>query len=136
MGEIIKLIAGEGESKATFSIHRSVLCASSPFFEAACKPQWMKPDDRLIKLPEDDPEAIQLLVYWMYHDEICFRIEITERLEGATMKQQRRQLCVHLQNFMSSGRKIRFPESVTMSSMPYLAGEADGGLSLGRVPYV
>lgn len=48
-----------------------MLCDASPFFKAACKPEWMTPDERTIKLPEDDPVAVQAMIYWMYHNEIC-----------------------------------------------------------------
>jgi len=35
--------------KHTFVVHKNVLCAASPFFEAACKPEWMD-QDRIIKV--------------------------------------------------------------------------------------
>jgi hypothetical protein len=65
------LAVGEGKDPPTFIVHKKILCAYSPFFEAACKPEWMKPEDRVIKLPEDDPETIKAVVYWMYNNDIC-----------------------------------------------------------------
>lgn len=31
----------------------------------------MKPEDRVIRFPDDDAEAIRVMVYWMYSDELC-----------------------------------------------------------------
>jgi hypothetical protein len=50
---IVTLVVGRNED-AIFTIHQNILCKASPFFEAACKSEWMKPDDRIIKLPEDN----------------------------------------------------------------------------------
>jgi hypothetical protein len=71
MEEVITLIIGEGEGQAKLTVHKDVLCSASPFFQAACKPEWMKPEDKVITLPEDDPEAVKALVHWMYYNEIC-----------------------------------------------------------------
>ena len=69
--EAITLVVGEGEEQTKLIVHKDVLCSASPFFQAACKPEWMKAEDKAITLPEDDPEAVKALVHWMYHDEIC-----------------------------------------------------------------
>lgn len=69
--EIIILEVGKGDKKVKCSVHKNIICAASSFFEAACKPEWMKPEDRVIKLPEDDPKIIQMIIYWAYHDTIC-----------------------------------------------------------------
>jgi hypothetical protein len=63
LDESITLVVGEGEQQTFLNVHKNVLCAFSPFFEAACKPEWMK-DDKVIKLPEDDLEAVRGMVYW------------------------------------------------------------------------
>jgi hypothetical protein len=69
--EVITLVVGEGEGQAKLIVHKDVLCSASPFFQAACKPEWMTAEDKVITLPEDDPEAVKALIHWMYHDEIC-----------------------------------------------------------------
>jgi hypothetical protein len=68
--QMITLIVGEGDDAKSFSIHQDILCNSSAFFKAACKPQWMKADERVITFPDDDPVALQGMVYWMKHKEI------------------------------------------------------------------
>jgi hypothetical protein len=46
----------------------------------------MKPEDRLIKLPNEDAEAVQAMLYWMYHDEIGVTPEIYQRSDPETSK--------------------------------------------------
>ena len=52
-----------GEEEVPFLIHKKILCENSPFFESACKPEWMKDDEKTIKLPEDDPELVDIMIY-------------------------------------------------------------------------
>jgi len=59
-----------GQEKKVFTVHKRILCDSSPFFESACKPEWMISDERIIELPEDDPVAIDHMLYWMYFDQV------------------------------------------------------------------
>ena len=40
----------------------------------------MKPGDKIVKLPEDEPEVVRAMVYWMYEDTIC----ISKEIEGRT----------------------------------------------------
>jgi hypothetical protein len=68
---MITLRVGEGEQGAEFTAHKNILCKASPFFKAACKPEWMKPGDNVIKLPEDNAEVIKMMIFWIYHDEVC-----------------------------------------------------------------
>lgn len=69
--EMITLVVGEGKKETPFTIHKDILCKASPFFKAACKPEWMRAEDKVIKLPVDDPKVIQMMIYWIYHNEIC-----------------------------------------------------------------
>jgi BTB/POZ domain len=68
--EVVILEVGRDDKPARFTVHQNILSAASPFFEAACTPKWMKSEDRVIKLPEDDPDAIRVFIYWAYHDNI------------------------------------------------------------------
>lgn len=82
--ECITLEVGEGDATTKFTVHKNVLCAASPFFQAACKPECMEPEEMVIKLPEDDPDAIRALVYWMYENKICMSSETYCRGDGTT----------------------------------------------------
>jgi hypothetical protein len=68
---MIILIAGKEGHQKTFTVHKKTLCDASPFFKAHCKPDWMKPDDKIIKLPEDNAEVVRMMIFWIYHNQIC-----------------------------------------------------------------
>jgi len=84
LDDIITLEVGEDENLTRLAVHKTVLCSSSPFFEAACKPEWMKAEDRVIKLPVDDPVAVKAMVCWMYHNIICISSEMDGHEESDT----------------------------------------------------
>jgi hypothetical protein len=64
MNEVFTLVVGKkGEAQKSFAVHRSILCSNSPFFTAACKPELLN-DERVIKLPEDGVEIIEIFVNW------------------------------------------------------------------------
>ena len=54
-----------GESKATFHVHKSVLCSSSQYFKAKEKPEWSKPGGA-VDSPCDSEDAFNLYVNWLY----------------------------------------------------------------------
>jgi len=51
-----------GSEKKPFMVHKDVLCGASPFFETACKPEWLG-DKWVIELPADEPDAINAMIY-------------------------------------------------------------------------
>ncbi|KAE9373266.1 hypothetical protein N431DRAFT_337163 [Stipitochalara longipes BDJ] len=69
--EMVTLVAGKEKDKKSFMVHKNILCEASPFFKAACKPEWMKPGKNYITMPEDDAKVVRIMIYWIYHDEIC-----------------------------------------------------------------
>ncbi|TGO42079.1 hypothetical protein BHYA_0013g00840 [Botrytis hyacinthi] len=70
--EIVKLIVGPKGGNKTFLVHKDMLCAASPFFEAGFKPVWQKGGDATMELPEDDPIYFAPLVYWIYNNKIVY----------------------------------------------------------------
>ncbi|PVH87575.1 hypothetical protein DL98DRAFT_649204 [Cadophora sp. DSE1049] len=70
LNEPVSLVVGAEHEPISFTVHKNVLRETSDFFKAACKPEWMKPVDGVIKLPDDDVETVRSMVYWMYADEI------------------------------------------------------------------
>ncbi|KAF7859707.1 hypothetical protein EAF04_008786 [Stromatinia cepivora] len=69
--EMITLIVNESRPE-TILVHKNLLYTASPFFEAACKPEWQIGDKFVIKLPEDNAELIKVLASWVYRQEIVY----------------------------------------------------------------
>ncbi|PMD41659.1 hypothetical protein L207DRAFT_582089 [Hyaloscypha variabilis F] len=64
-----------GDNKVPFVAHTRMLRKNSPFFHAACKREWLR-KDRSVQLPEDDPDAVNTMLYWVYHN----RLGVPERM--------------------------------------------------------
>ncbi|KAK5159717.1 hypothetical protein BJ546DRAFT_950332 [Cryomyces antarcticus] len=62
--KIVTVRVGTGNDE--FSVHEELVCASSPFFEAAMKPHWKEAKDRLVELPEDTAEIFGIYIQWLY----------------------------------------------------------------------
>ncbi|KAL0260913.1 hypothetical protein SLS55_004605 [Diplodia seriata] len=81
-GETITVIIGSGSSSSnggaeeedeagrSFTIHRALICAFSPFFAAACRGPWKESRSGIIKLPDADPVTFDLYVKWLYTGEL------------------------------------------------------------------
>jgi len=50
-----------------FTVHKSVLCQSSSFFERALGGDWQKKKNNVIELPEDNPEVFEEYFAWLYN---------------------------------------------------------------------
>ncbi|KAJ5165324.1 uncharacterized protein N7500_007154 [Penicillium coprophilum] len=76
MGCDIKKIQGPtltiavGASKEPFHVHKSIICASSPFLEKAMSGPWKESKARTFELPEDDPRIFTLYSHWLYFAKI------------------------------------------------------------------
>ena len=55
-----------GPDEHGFYIHPSVISQTSDFFKAALKKEWAEGQERIIKLPEDDPVIFETYVQWLY----------------------------------------------------------------------
>jgi hypothetical protein len=60
-----------------------MLCAASPFFEAACKPEWQSTNECVVTLPEDDPKLVKILLNWVYENVI--RVPVLDYVEDRTL---------------------------------------------------
>lgn len=50
------------------------LCAASPFFEAALKNDWREAQEGIVRLPEDDAEAFEDFVRYLYQGKVTLDI--------------------------------------------------------------
>lgn len=67
-----------GKEEAKFVVHKDILYAQSGFFAAACKKEWMKVENQVLKLPVDDPEVINAFLYWTYRKRIYLPCSLFE----------------------------------------------------------
>jgi len=97
----------------------------------------MSPDYRVIELPEDDPTAIQVMVYWMYHDEICVPPAVVNyEAQGNTEEDAMKDiegLFVHLYVI---GQKYQIEELRNDSIDAFLGLRQGRYLLFGVIPYV
>ncbi len=57
-----------GPDRNAFHVHLRLLCAASPVFKAAFSGNFKESTERSMDLPEDDHEAINRLVQWLYSE--------------------------------------------------------------------
>ncbi|KAL1642373.1 hypothetical protein SLS58_005447 [Diplodia intermedia] len=73
-GETITVVVGGGgddrETACSFAVHRTLICAFSPFFAAACRGPWKENRSGVVALPEQDPATFELYVKWLYTGEL------------------------------------------------------------------
>jgi hypothetical protein len=71
-GKTIEVVVGPEEDRATYYVHEGVICSSSGFFANAMKPEWasVRPDARVVELPEDDASAFSLYMSWIYSKQL------------------------------------------------------------------
>lgn len=58
-----------GPDRNAFHVHLGLLCAVSPVFKAAFSGEFKESTERSMDLPEDDHEAVNRLVQWLYSKE-------------------------------------------------------------------
>ncbi|KAK5689687.1 hypothetical protein LTR97_012686 [Elasticomyces elasticus] len=81
-----------GEEKVPFTIHTKTVRAKSKFFDAACQREWIEGRERVVKLPEVDPETFELYATWVYQGKIdheALRIAALNPRHIATEEEQR-----------------------------------------------
>ncbi|KAF2704198.1 hypothetical protein K504DRAFT_442237 [Pleomassaria siparia CBS 279.74] len=73
----VKIHVGEGDSKQSFAIHQALICARSRFFEKALNGKWKEAEEKVVKLPEDDPIAFGLYEQLLYTGSLPSKPEAT-----------------------------------------------------------
>jgi hypothetical protein len=49
-------------------VHREVICTKSGFFRAACSTRWQEGREKVVRLPEVQPNVFQVYIDWTYTD--------------------------------------------------------------------
>ncbi|KAL8381113.1 hypothetical protein RB595_005409 [Gaeumannomyces hyphopodioides] len=50
-----------------YLVHKSIVCPRSDFFDKACGGAWKEAQEGKISLPDDDPVAVNSMVFYFYH---------------------------------------------------------------------
>lgn len=75
-----------GKPQVEFTAHKSVLCERSAFFAAALKPEWTNNQERVVQLPEDDPQAFSAYLEWAYRGSFTLDIDdVDNGIDAITM---------------------------------------------------
>jgi hypothetical protein len=67
-----------GSVERSFIVHADVICVKSKFFRAACSERWKEGQEKLVHLPEVDPEIFQRYVDWAYCDTLVADDDISD----------------------------------------------------------
>ncbi|EGU73983.1 hypothetical protein FOXB_15505 [Fusarium oxysporum f. sp. conglutinans Fo5176] len=59
----LKITCGDKQ----YQVHKAIICPRSPFFGVACQNHFRESQSNIINLPEDDPEAVDSMIYYIYN---------------------------------------------------------------------
>ncbi|TKA77622.1 hypothetical protein B0A49_03895 [Cryomyces minteri] len=59
----------------SFQVHEELLTARSSFFRAAFQKEWKEGRERVLKLPEDNPESFEQYARWIYCGKIGNKVK-------------------------------------------------------------
>ncbi|KFY24129.1 hypothetical protein V493_05412 [Pseudogymnoascus sp. VKM F-4281 (FW-2241)] len=66
--DIVTVYVGPREKR--YSVHKALLTSQSEYFEKALNGNFKEADEQTIRLPEDSPDAFELLIGWLYQNQI------------------------------------------------------------------
>lgn len=75
-----------GGDRATFEVHKELICQHSRFFKTACHGDWKEAQDKTVKLPDDKPTIFRIYMGWLYRSEIAYGAE--EDVQGSALRYQ------------------------------------------------
>ncbi|KAF1973571.1 hypothetical protein BU23DRAFT_132966 [Bimuria novae-zelandiae CBS 107.79] len=82
--DLITIKVGKDASQRSFKIHEHVICDHTEYFHNHMKDAWtvMKDEQRVIELPNDNPDAFALWRTWIYTEKIAILPEQPFSAEG------------------------------------------------------
>ncbi|KAF2092340.1 hypothetical protein K490DRAFT_32397, partial [Saccharata proteae CBS 121410] len=70
-GDTMVTVRGDIDNVRIFTVHKSTLCAASPFFRKALNGNWKESRENSIPLSDEDPKLSKVYVHWAYFGAIC-----------------------------------------------------------------
>ena len=67
--EIIKVVVGKGLEVVEHQVHKNILCRC-PFFEKCLSSGMKEVLEKTVKMPDDNPDDMDIIINWLYHDKI------------------------------------------------------------------
>ncbi|KAI5204702.1 hypothetical protein E4T39_03475 [Aureobasidium subglaciale] len=65
-GQHVQDSHSRGQGQTTYTIHKDLLTAESPFFSAALNGAFAEGLDQTVRLPEEKPEIFEWFLWWLY----------------------------------------------------------------------
>ncbi|KAK3715689.1 hypothetical protein LTR37_006914 [Vermiconidia calcicola] len=69
--EDITVLVGPDEKR--YVVHKNLVCDNSSFFRAACNGDWKETKEKVVRLPEVDPDIFANYLGWIYTGELDVR---------------------------------------------------------------
>lgn len=69
--EIIVIV---GPARKYFPVHEALIRKSSAYFETALDQKWLEGRSRVVEMEEDDEQAFNIYINWLYRGKICLDI--------------------------------------------------------------
>lgn len=64
------ILVGEGRSLQAFTFDKTVICAYSDFFKAACNPDSEEGKTNTVKIPKANPDSMAIFLTWLTTEDI------------------------------------------------------------------
>jgi hypothetical protein len=123
-GAIVTFRIGRKASK-DFVVHEGSIAPGSEFVRLALRGDWKEVKERIIPLPEDDPEVFAVYQQWLYHGRICTS---TTDFEPGTMDEY--ELLVHAYILGDKFVDVGFKDCVTDAILEKLLKQTHFSLRL------
>ncbi|KAF2869128.1 hypothetical protein BDV95DRAFT_112896 [Massariosphaeria phaeospora] len=63
---MITVIVGEDANEQKFAVHKDLICSRSEFFRTCMNGKWKESEDKIVKLPEEDPKVFERYLQSLY----------------------------------------------------------------------
>jgi hypothetical protein len=68
---LLTVIVGKAPNQEDFSVHEGIICTRSEFFRRAMNGNWAESEERVVKLPDDDPEIFAAYINLVYTNNVA-----------------------------------------------------------------